>query len=688
MEERAVKKSLKAIIICTFLAFICEPITAEYTQFKQNILLFSKGGGIADNGSMIYTVNSKGIKIMNDQEVLGDYVVKSPQKESALYIVGDHVSIPRGYVSGTGTTTYDDSNVALIGDFDTRYLLISEVGIETRVSEDNVVSDGDLKIQDSTGEIWAGKLALNETPSVPYEETDVIVTMRMRPVDIGGDIASYIGVGTVNDTPRSALHVFGSLRMDNGALIGPIGFGYYILSRPATASTQDTWKTITSQVITGEFVTHGTQISGAASLIANEDSSYHSYPQVRIKLVDITDTDDEKNPEQVKDDDTSRTEIVSAANQTKFEKGWSDTSSFGVFLPYDKIFSDRTYRADLQIYDATYSNVAQASITAITIPIETLQQANYPFADVPSLNDDDPNKTVLENEEGNYLTENKIAFENGGRIKASGDDLYIVDKYADFYPFFANALEAAFIRLSSILKYVGDTDEYDMRFREGSSGQGIEMGVKWDSSDTLNDLVSANVQQMDLSTPLNFYADKTYLMDGALSIGREMLTINTPLPSVEDSDIAIDINGDLMVENTLQGGAFYVSEDGESSVEDYSAGESTMHTATFTMPSKNDYRLFIYAVASIGHIVSRSNWITTPIDVWLSGTDIVKEETLSKHKFEEFANFSLDNQRANFMMQSVVDVSAGQSYSVSIMLSASEDMRKYSSNIMVIGLPR
>jgi hypothetical protein len=270
--------------------------------------------------------------------------------------------------------------------------------------------------------------------------------------------------------------------------------------------------------------------------------------------------------------------------------------------------------------------------------------------------------------------------------------LYIVDQYGDYYPFSAPNLDVAEIHLTSILKYTGSEDDYDLSVREGS-GAGIDFGVAWDrdAGTGFTNLVSSNIHQSDDSLALRLKADKTFLLDGAFNIGKSMTTINTPLPEFEDDAIALDINGSLMVEDDMLGGAFYVEIDSDDGgITDYGGGENTHQTSTFTMPEKNNYRVFVYGMLTIGHRdFGSGNFWTHEITAWMEATGITKAQTLSRHKFEDFNNFALDNQITSFYFQGVVDVSADQPLTVRIKFNgAGKNMRVYSSQIMAVGLPR
>lgn len=671
------RKQLKTFFIYAFLIFLCEPIAAEVTHLKENMLIFSRAGGFADSGTDIYTVNNKGIKIMDDQGDLGKLLIREPEKAFTPRTISDRISLPQ-----PSPNADIEAFSVVVGDYYGQYMRLNENTIEAMVSENNTVTQSSLKIQDDIGEVWIGTLLESETGSGVWNNP----TMKIVPTLQGGLVKSYVGIGHISQ-PQAAVHVSGNLRIDNGYLIGPIGLATYDLNT-TSAATGSNWTVVKELNFSAPLVRHGAALVGVISL--TKKNSGITEPQMRMRIVDVTDGTDQDpyNTSGV------RAAVYSAINKGRFESGWSDDGTFSVTLGFDNVLPDTYYQAQIEIRNANTVSDRSGSITSFIIPIETISESDIDFPEIDRIGKQDPNITSAESEDGNYITEDKIAFESGGRVQNVASNLFVVNKEGEYYPFKAGAVEASEIHQTSILRYVrtDPTALYDFIIQNPSnSAERLEFGLLWNASSTEMEYITSNIQVRSATSPavLTLKGDTIYLADGAMTLDTSV-TVNKPKLEPEDPDMALDIDGDIMVEQETQGGAFYVDYYANSTASSvFSSGTHTIESVPFAIPDGNNYELSIYVSVSIEDNFNVNTGIQL-MDVWLEGTDAAGDSnTKAFYSYEEPSIYGVHNKVANYTMQSVKDVTRGTSFSFDIKVKSYErEFIVKGVEVLVVGLPK
>ena len=655
MKENQLKKTIfkglaTFFAISTFFFGNPHPIHSEVTRMDWNKLVFEKAGGFEDTGARILTLNNKRIKLLS-----GVYISRDSQKEgSRTYTVSDKIALP----IGNPPSDNSEYNV-MIGNFKKHYIRLNGNSIEAVVSENTGHNPATLYIQDKEGPAWLGEIANSSS-------TDPV--LAVVPADNGGgNITARVGVGGVIN-PSETLYVSGNLKLEDVVLNGKIGESSMDVGNTRGKGSNTAWTEIGSTSFNTPYVKHGAILIGSCAFGYYDDANKKG--SVKIELYESG------NPTLIAE---------SAEISYFFELIKNEEAPFGVSLGVSGLGPDKTYTAKLMAKNFNFRNYDFGKVlSAIALPID-LVSGTYKPPTLPVIPTKEALALDLSFEEGNYLTKNKIAFKNGGRIVSAGNDLFVVDENAEFYQFQAGGIDADEIHQKKILTYIkANNSKYD--FIVGDTSK-LKFGLHWDTANS-SMTASKNIQTTDSGTPsLLVIKSPVNFLNNGLVIDKA-ITINKPKLDPDEPSILLDVAGNILVTKDTEGSMFFaeIKQPTDDSNVTLNKTENTIGTLSFKLPSGTRFRCFVFATVSIRYDADDKAFI------YLEGAGATKGNTRVGYQYEADDGTSRrNNPLNNFITQCVLDLGGGSEYSINLKHKDGGQIARRQIEggyrIMVIGIP-
>jgi hypothetical protein len=562
-----------ANIILFILFIIVTPLRAEVTHLGEDQLVFAKGGGFENTGGRIQTLNEKGIKID------GNFYVRSAEAASTLYTVDDTIVLPNP--NGDNTT-----NQIMVGDFHESYIRMNHNTIEAVVSVDSVVSLTELYLQDETGPLWIGPGTGDGTDSTKSSVSVVAIAS-------GSDIIKRVGIGTT--APLVALHVAGDLFLDGTSIKGEIGTFTEMVDYSGSISRAlagDQWEVANYTPFTIENVNHGVMILGNL-IMRNHSVIYPSGSSFRVGEARLV----VRNSAGV---------VVQMSNVARYKNEYHSNAHATYTVMIGAEFAPDTYSIEMQSRnlqfiggdgttgtDGNFTTNGLGYLEVIALPIAEIGSSLASPVIEPIVNSDFSLASTVSNA-GNYLTKDMVAFESGGRMVARPDNLFSVDVSGNYYPFYAPVIEAEEMWDKTELRYnKNNRSAYDFVIEDGSgSSNKLQFGVNWngEADVELTSYAERNIQILPTTRSLVFKSPVIMLEDG-LTV-KDYVTMNKPFPSTPESDIVLDVEGDVIVTGEISGSMIY-SEHAKMSIATL-AGSRQVYSHSFTLPGDSSFEYETY----------------------------------------------------------------------------------------------
>jgi hypothetical protein len=621
---------------------------AESTNLDWNQLIFSRGGGFEDTGSYIRTLNSKGLSTE------GDFISRSTQKETTDVYVRDSLVIN----NPDGSTTSDWH--VLIGNALSKFIVMNHDTISALASENYGTVDAGLNpttlyIQEQEGPVWIG----NHGGGVNNAIISVV------PILQGDTIIHRVGIGTTQ--PSAALHVAGNLFLDGTIADGEIASTFEghaaagSIARDAPANQWHHFKTIPFRI---EWTRHGVLVLANATM-RNHSVNYPNGTAInrtgsaKFEIVNSSGT------------------VIAESNTARFHNEWHSnahatyTMSSGAELdPGDytiKLYSQHTQFLRGAGTDGTngyFTTDGLAYAHVIALPIDEVGDTLVP-PDIPSIGREDVVPIVLTSEEGNYITKDKVAFNNGGRIFADPSALNFVDKYGTYYPVSFPRVSAKDIWVKNILSitYPSDTDGYEFYIpgEAPDDDKSLVFGENRLREDdvTATDYAERNIQTLGVG--LTFPTEVNF-SQGGLTI-KDYVGVNLDSEQVSGTDTLLEVNGDIIVENTVRGSLIVSDEKIFTPAE--GSGTYTVHTETFTLPGDLTYDVYLfYNLSAYFDDYSSPHKHMIEFNLEVNGEEIDEGKGMSWYGFESDQNFQNDG--ASFMGFGKTEQVGGSTFTVAI----------------------
>lgn len=514
-------------LICLFFLLFFLPalkIFAGPTSFEYNKLIFGNGGGFvdreagedgyADSRIELLNLSNSGGYAPKDFKVEGDYVSLNIEEYTSL-TVNDEVNIRSTHSEITGGVK------GILGDLKRHFLVIKADGFSHYIAGNYGNAVGNYRahpfnIQYSSGPTYIGN-KLDGTDNVPIVQI--------------GNRDGYPSVGIGGQPTDYALTVHGDLLV-SGVVSAPAGSyskaagykGYNKNSDPIGLS----WLDYQTTSITFRSVKHVVIVSGIGS-VWTADAIHSSEGQYKITLkkknkdgslvpVPTHSSNIEEDTLQVINSPSTRIEYLLFALWIR---------ELDPLEPGEEYVFTSQLRSGLNLLG---TSGRQQELVVLASPSEGI--------DLSKLNTIIPTSSAsvitpvpyepTTEEQGNYMTKNKVRFSNGGLIEANGKSVYLKrhDKYARFR---VGKLVASKVFIQDVLKIFSTASDPRLRFRDVTSNAQLSFYPNLEFQDpayTLNKAIRAHPTPggsgtMDIDTPVTF-SKVVNVRERGVGIGRDL----------------------------------------------------------------------------------------------------------------------------------------------------------------------
>lgn len=641
-------------------------LQAEVTRLDTDKLIFSKGGGLRhvydpdSTTGRLETVNNKGLKLTGETAYFEE---RSPDTYIAQHTIDDYIALNVTLNTEPSTFKTDSSYALVIGNYAGAHIRANETHIQAALNDSNSFLRPDtLYIQDREGPLWIGH-TVAETP--PFAAV---------PVQIGSNVDVWVGIGT--SRPSSALYVNGDLNLTpvtagKAAFIGTIGASAATTFESPVSKNwpNDVWREIASVILAPSKMKHGVFLTGNTSLrIADTGGVTRRNGQTRLRII--------------RQSDNAEIAVSNIATY-RFEDSYNERAPFKNVVGAE-LDADVVYKGVLEAMNSEQTTGAGVSLTAIMMPIETLQSAGYIPPDPPVLDLGDAG-SISSLGAGNYLSKNVVSFLSGSSLYAFGDTLYSINSSGEYQPFKAKDIEAsAIIQTVSYVYRKSSAGLNDVIIDTNSTdGNRLTFSTSWAGSEEVDSLIQSD-------STLRIDSTANMLEDGVVI--DEVITINKPKLDPPEPELALDVDGTVTVFGTPRGLMFY--SDRQTSV--VASGTSSYREFTLTPPE--GVKFFVQVYVTVTMSFSSSYVRLNKGTVWLDFPGVTGFDVETTKQFYDFEGGD-QNVMQNFMLQTQLEMVGGQSYTLrvhstinsgTLMSSYTDEGHTWDSNIEVVvfGMPR
>jgi hypothetical protein len=609
-------KLLYPLIYILFSSIFQSYIYSDYTYFDYDKLVFGNAGGFelapTDDGTYILQVlnisgsdseyKSKGF------QVDGKFISVVPVTGDA-YDQGDVMEMTNSETfTSTVVPQIDDENfpvdmIFFTGEYKDAFMLLNKDTISgyKMVTSDKYESD-EIYFQEDYGTMYMG---------VTSEDLPVLSIFPTL------DNKVYWGINTVY--PVSMVTVSGNFKVD-GTVITAVPFGVMESKNEVSGLPQFDNVVANTEITSLDFELEGftsANIIVLGQVNSAKVSSYGTWMNAYMNLEYFNGTSWVEYLEPSAPTHDIKTRTLRSTDAGTSLKGHHLTPFFSTLIDIDPNGdgSPALYRATISLITngggSFFTDLASISILGLPSgSFNSLSSQSPNFSSSTEESDLIP-QTSFSEIDGNYLTNQMIAFGSGGSIIESGDALVFSDgtNYLDFK---AETVDFGEYHKVDTLKITNDANSYN--FQIGDSA-GANLGFHVDG-DFYGNLSTQNIQtlttQTALDTPL-FIESDVYIADNSL-----ILTNGTVSPNVEigdvisDSSIVLNIEDDLLFTGHFDGSLMEIRYK-EVIATNYSSvdltGGSHLHTDTLsiTLAEGGTWSVMIYAFLTSRFIYNVEN---------------------------------------------------------------------------------
>jgi hypothetical protein len=546
-------------------------VLGDFTYFDYDKLVFGNAGGFEMTPSsdgktyFLQVLNisgsddeyiSKGLNIDGKfKSIIPSTMNVYTQDDLLEFGASDEASFDDEYFEDVpeynDSSTLPTNKVFFVGEMLGKFMLLNENEIEgITVVTGNNYETTDIYLQEENGAVFTG-LNSNSMPVL-----SVFPSINQ---------VAYMGINTTE--PAEAVTIVGDFAVSgNFTLSTPVGVFDSNVNYPGTNFSPLTFEKkilSTYEFTTPPYVTQNVMvigmISGRVVTVGYEGAWFHAWFNV------YTDDDDDDNWDLY--DDPLQTETIASRSYREVD-GSLDFYGYHIAPQFTALFepksdgSARTYKIEvigtngndvLQAED--YVRISTVNINIMGLPYSSYEGTfdNFTVEQEASLTE---NSTNFGDIDGNFYTNQIVAFGSGGGIVESGNSL-VLTSGTEYLNFRAGAIEFGSFHYIDSLQVFDESANQTYPFKVGTSSKlGID---SYEPSAFYSGLVTSNIQTLtsggvaDTSGTLSFLSD-IYIGEGFSVKTDGVAPVNVEIGDVlSDTDYALNINGNILFTGGYKG---------------------------------------------------------------------------------------------------------------------------------------